>query len=324
MYRGQKQSRQTVGVDNTRGGMPPPSPQQQLRALGQGYALSPTAQPSGCTITPPPLSTPSAPEGRSPSTGWRGPPGALPALVPPRLVPRLWATGALVPSMAAVGKGGGVEGCGATESVSATPAAASHAPRQTACPAAMLGTPPPPLQLPMIPARHQASNLAPQPRAPAMAAWDSLRTTVRRGCSAASPPGGSRGVPVTKRKNLRREGRAGWMSWDTIQPLHPQHAEELSCHCSEASAGSMRASPTQHKHTTASSATSPHRTAPALLHSVQLRQHLQQEAHSGGLQRVRKEGGATGSSVCTRTDRSQQETHRRGLQLRAWVGTAGR
>lgn len=44
------------------------------------------------------------------------------------------------------------------------------------------------------------------PSAPRLAAWLSLRTTVRRGCSAARPPGGRRGVPVTKRRNLRGAG----------------------------------------------------------------------------------------------------------------------
>ena len=50
----------------------------------------------------------------------------------------------------------------------------------------------------MVPAEMGAPSA---PAAPPAAPEGCLHTTVRRGCSAASPPGGRRGAPVTKRRN---------------------------------------------------------------------------------------------------------------------------
>lgn len=140
----------------------------------------------------------SAPEGRSPSAGWRGPPGVLPTLVPPTLVPRLCATGALVPSMAAAGWEGG----GQVKEQVDQAANFRDVFERSACCSAWLCTRRFPLSPTALP-----QPVLPLP-APAMAACDSLRTTVRRGCRAARPPGGSRGEPVTKRRNLQEGRRA--------------------------------------------------------------------------------------------------------------------
>lgn len=128
------------------------------------------------------------------------------------------------------------------------------------------------------------------PSTPAAAAALSLRTTVRRGCSAARPPGGRRGVPVTKRRNLRvsgeqvgwglavgqreagsRRARAGCPTARVPQSAPPRPG--LRCALRRGQHGPSLPPAPQPLPRAVSAA------PPALLHRVQLAQHFQQRAH---------------------------------------------
>ena len=108
--------------------------------------------------------------------------------------------------------------------------------------------------------------------------WLCLRTTVRRGCSAASPPGGRRGVPVTKRRNLRRQLAGAEQAHERAKACRHAHMQNRGTPYAFQRARRRAAAP----HTS----TAPHHRSPALLHGIKLREHLQQRSHRRRLQRV--------------------------------------
>lgn len=202
-----------------------------------------------------------------------------------------------------------MKGCGPTEPVSATPAAVSHnhQPSVPCCDAGHTSSP-------SSPAAQVAAHCPPSsqhPRTP-------TAPTCHGGLGQLAHDGEARlqrGQPAGRQP--RRAGhkaqeparqRAGWMRVSTrfspsilsmrkssrATALRPVQAASVPRPPTSTSASPNATHNSHNQHQHQLSTTSPHRTAPALLHGVQLRQHLQQEAHRGGLQAGTQGRGSKG------------------------------